>query len=97
MEMHIITSGDFSKNIYKRQKLIEAFTLSPKQNINILVGIYEAVLPQPNFEVIFKPDMQHDVSVRVKKIEKEGEFEIVYMFQNSSTTSYEIKIYETYV
>lgn len=83
-------------NIEAGKQLLEHVTLGPRQGMQLPLGMFETDVPQPSFEVEYEPgtDVTGDVTTALKRVDREGEYWLVYFFQNFTDNTYYITVRE---
>lgn len=63
-------------------ELLGIIEVKPRQPAELVVGIYESCIPEPELKVHTTPDVGDDLGVSLARIEGQGDYTLVYHFQN---------------
>ena len=68
--------------------IIDTVTVGPYGLATLHIGIYETVIPEPELQVTIDPAIDNLLSSSLERLETdedEGEYELIYHFQNYSS------------
>lgn len=82
----------------KKTNVIDTFTLGPGQSTKVPLGVFEAHMPQPVFEIEYEPEAEagDGVAAALERVDKGDEYWLVYFFQNFSDDTFHISVKERY-
>lgn len=83
------------KTLLEAQMIIEETSIPPKVSTTISLGLYEGVIPEPEFEVDYQPtNIKDDVRAMFVKVPQGGEYHLQCVFQNFSSHPFKAVIRE---
>lgn len=93
MRSHQNATSD--KQIMQNGCIEEHLTLGPQEGTELPLGVFEAAVPTPEFAIEYQPSISESgISASLKRIEQEGEYQLLYFFQNFTEETYRVTIRE---
>lgn len=76
--------------------ILEQLTLGPREGVRVPLGIYEAEMPEPDFQVGCSHGELNstDIAAALERIDRDDEYQLVYFFQNFTDKTYKIIVRE---
>lgn len=72
-------SEDFHKPVHRK-----TITVEPGAGRAVGLGVYKASEPEPDFDLVFSPDMEDEIGIAPERLNIHGEskYMVLYMFHN---------------
>ncbi|HYG84097.1 MAG TPA: hypothetical protein VD907_04410 [Verrucomicrobiae bacterium] len=79
-------------------EVIERTVLRPREQATVLLGVYEDLIPQPNFMVESKAAKAATVHLKANlvRVNSHGDYRLSYFLENNSDSPVEVTIRESY-